>query len=85
VLLETNMASAPPALIAAGVLDTFCEECVAYGHALSDSGVKVQINEYPRLTHGYISHGYLPPDTRSTLAYQASMETLANVRSLAYS
>lgn len=85
VLLEPDMASAPPALIAAGVLDTFCEECVAYGHALADSGIKVQITEYPRLTHGYMSHGYLPPANRSTLAYKASMETLANVKTLAYS
>jgi len=85
VLLETDMASAPPALIAAGMLDTFCQECVAYGRALADNGVKVQVSEYPRLTHGYTSHGYMPPNNRSQLAYTASMETLANVRTLAYS
>lgn len=84
VLLETDMASAPPALIAAGMLDTFCEECVVYGHLLADSRVKVHISEYPRLTHGYTSHGYLLPNNRSRLAYEASMETLANVRTLAY-
>ena len=85
VLLETNMRSAPPALITAGMLDTFCEECVAYGHKLSDSGVKVQISEYPRLTHGYTAHGWMPPSTRSQLAHRACMETLANVKMLAYS
>jgi acetyl esterase len=85
VLLDTNMASAPPALITAGTLDTFCEECVAYGHKLSDSGVKVQISEYPRLTHGYTAHGWMPSSNRSQLACGACMETLANVRVLAYS
>ena len=85
VLLDTNMASAPPALITAGMLDTFCEECVAYGHKLSDCGVKVQISEYPRLTHGYTAHGWMLASTRSQLAHRAAMETLANVKMLAYS
>jgi acetyl esterase/lipase len=85
VLLDTNMASAPAALITAGTPDTFCEECVAYGHQLSDSGVKVQISEYPRLTHGYTAHGWMPSRNRTQLAYRACMDTLANVRVLAYS
>lgn len=85
VLLETDLGSAPPALIAAGTLDTYNEECVRYGHNLADSGVKVQIREYPRLTHGYTSHGYLPWSRRSQLAYRASLETLADAKALAYS
>lgn len=85
VLLETELASVAPAVIAAGVLDTFAEECVSYGHKLADSGVKVQTLEYPRLTHGYLAHGWLSPSRRSTLAHEAAMETLDNVKLLAHS
>ncbi|BBZ15451.1 hypothetical protein BST20_06240 [Mycobacterium branderi] len=85
VLLESDVRDAPPALIAAGVLDTFCEESVAYGHRLADSGVKVSIRCYHRLTHGYISHGWMPEGHRSQRAHDAAMDTLRKVKQLAYS
>jgi acetyl esterase len=82
ILLESDMQSAPPALIAAGLLDTFCEESIAYGHRLADSGVKVSIRRYPRVTHGFISHGWMPRSHRSQRAYDATMDTLQKVKQL---
>ena len=80
--LATDLKNAPPAIIASGTLDTLNVECVAYGRHLHESGVPVLVNQYPRLTHGYISHGALPPAVRSTWAYEAAMETCANVKRL---
>jgi acetyl esterase len=85
VLLREDMKGAPPAVITVGVLDTFCEESVAYGHRLADSRVKVSITRYPRLPHGYLTHASLPREHRSQLAYEASMHTLGKVRDLARS
>jgi Esterase/lipase len=85
VLLQEDMKGAPPAVITAGVLDTFCEESRAYGHRLADSGVKASITRYPRLPHGYLTHVSLPREHRSQLAYEASMHTLGKVRELARS
>jgi acetyl esterase len=82
VLLEQDMKGAPPAVVTAGLLDTFCEESVAYGHRLADSGVKVSITRYPRLPHGYLTHGSLPREHRSQLAHDATMDTLRKVRDL---
>lgn len=82
VLLATDLKGAPPAVITAGVLDTFCEESVAYGHRLADSGIKVSITRYPRLPHGYLTHVSLPREQRSQLAYEATMDTLHKVRRL---
>jgi acetyl esterase len=80
--LATDLKGAPPALIAAGALDTLDEECVAYGRRLRDSGVPTRVTEYPRLTHGYIQHGWLPEGTRSTRAYQATVQSCADVKKL---
>jgi acetyl esterase len=84
ILFERDLRTAPPAFICAGLLDTFCAEGTAYGRNLADSGVKVQVREYPRLTHGFLAHGWLPPGNRSELAYEATMETLREVKRLAY-
>jgi acetyl esterase len=85
VLLEADLRKAPPAVIAAGMLDTYCAECRTYGHRLLESGVKAVVSEYPRLTNGFITHGWWPEGHRSQLAFDATMDTLGKVKDLAYS
>jgi acetyl esterase len=81
--LASDLKDAPPAFIGAGMLDTLDEECVAYGRRLQDSGVPALIRSYPRITHGYINHGWLPASTRSQRAHQAAMESCEGARKLA--
>jgi acetyl esterase len=82
-LLASDLASAPPAFIGVGALDTLRVECATYGRRLADSGVDVVVEEYPGLTHGYITHGWLPAGRGSTLAREAARRACAGVRALA--
>lgn len=84
VLLDSDMASAPPAVIVAGSLDTYAEECFRYADLLRDSGVAVRVREYPALTHGFINHGWMRAGVRSEKAHAAAVELCGDVRELAY-
>jgi acetyl esterase len=83
-LLAENLEGVAPALIAYGTLDTYGEECLAYARLLDRAGIDVRVTEYPRLNHGYMVHGWLPEEDRSTLGYEAACQTYDDVRQLAY-
>lgn len=83
-LLSRDLQGVAPALISYGTLDTYGEECLAYARLLDRAGVDVLVTEYPRLNHGYMVHGSLPEKVRSTLGYEAAIETCEHVRELAY-
>jgi len=83
-LLVENLEGVAPALITFGTLDTYGEECLAYARLLDRAGIDVRVTEYPRLNHGYMVHGWLPEEDRSTLGYDAACETYDHVRQLAY-
>jgi len=83
-LLADELDNVAPALISYGTLDTYGEECLAYGRLLDRADVDVRVTEYPRLNHGYMVHGWLPAEVRSDLAYEAARETCDHVRQLAY-
>lgn len=83
-LLAEELQDVAPALVAYGTLDTYGEECLAYARLLDRAGIDVRVTEFPRLNHGYMIHGWLPKDVRSTLGHEAASETCENVRQLAY-
>jgi acetyl esterase len=84
VLLERDMSKAPPALVTAGSLDTFCEEGRAYARRLSSDGVDVHFSEFAGVAHGYIAQGWWPEDQRDPRTYAAAMETLQRVKEMAH-
>jgi acetyl esterase len=85
VLLDPDMRGAPPAIICAGNLDTYAEECLLYSRLLRDTGIPVKATVYSGLTHGFINHGWLPRAVRSEKAHVAALELCADVHNLAYS
>jgi acetyl esterase len=85
-LLAEDMSQLPPAIIASGMLDTLCDEGEVYGRAMAKQGVPVQTFSYPHLTHGFMSHGWLPKGPhRSEAAHAAAVEVVTAVRELAWS
>ena len=59
----TDLAGLPPAYINVGDLDLFVDEDVAYGRAMADAGVPVELHVYPGAYHG--SNGAVPTSVLS--------------------
>jgi acetyl esterase len=83
-MLAKDLDQVAPALISAGMLDTFNDDCVAYGKRLREAGVPVKVIEWPHISHGFINHGWLPPDKRSELSRTAALTTVYLMRELAW-
>lgn len=83
-LLAEDVSHVAPALISAGMLDTFNEDGVAYGKRLRAAGVPALVLEWPHIGHGFMSHGWLPAGHRSELARTATLTTVARMKELAW-
>jgi acetyl esterase len=83
-LLAQDLSQLPPTLIGAGKLDTLCVEGVEYGRRLREAGVPVQVFQFGRMGHGFMSHGWIPEGLRSDRAYEAAMEVCTAINLMAW-
>ena len=49
----SDLTGLPPAYLAVGQLDVFCDENVEYGRRLLDAGVPTELHVYPSAFHGF--------------------------------
>ncbi len=71
-LSATDHANLPPAYIVTAGLDPLRDEGIAYARALEDSGVKVQLVDYPAMIHGFFGLPALIPLADSAVAATAA-------------
>lgn len=49
----TDLTGLPPAFVAVGALDLFCDEDIDYARRLNHAGVEVELHVYPGAPHGF--------------------------------
>ena len=71
----SDLAGLPPAFVAVGTLDGFCDEDIAYAQRLNQAGVPVELHVYPGAPHGF--DGLLPGTAVARRARRHQREWLA--------
>lgn len=66
-LLAKNLSKLPDTLIIAAEIDPLRDEDIAYGNKLKSSGIKVKLNEYKGVPHGFITMSKLTNKSNEAL------------------
>ncbi|HVV76078.1 MAG TPA: alpha/beta hydrolase [Mycobacteriales bacterium] len=73
----TDLSGLPPAVIGVGEFDPLRDEDLAYGKALADAGVDVQVRRYDGLIHGFFGFTQL-----SAAAADATADMIAGLKQM---